>query len=127
MFHVHIHPYPIQYSFHIARQCRGSCVLFVFHHVEDQGKWRRGARGDAECVNSEQIMTIDRVNLVFVGQFPDQTDAQDHDEETNGHDNQQDKSEPTQHHGRGTDAALDAAITHVLGNRTGRDRRGMLP
>lgn len=50
----------------------------------------------------------------LVCQLVQQMDAQNHDEQADGHDDQQGEAEPTQHHGACADAALDAAVAEVL-------------
>lgn len=54
-------------------------------------------------------------------------DAQNHDEQSNGDEDQQREAEPAQHHGAGTDTALHAAVAEVLGYLRGCYTRCMLP
>ena len=65
--------------------------------------------------------------LILISQFSDQTDAENHDEESDCNDNQKYEAEPTQHHGWSADSALDTAVTHVLCDGTCCDRRRVLP
>jgi hypothetical protein len=53
--------------------------------------------------------------------------TQQHNQQPNRHDNQQHEPEPAQHHGRGTNAALDAAVPKVLRYRGGGDGSRVLP
>jgi hypothetical protein len=53
--------------------------------------------------------------------------AQNHNQQPNGHNDKQRESKPTQNHGAGADAAPHAAVSKVLGDLRRCDRGGMLP
>jgi hypothetical protein len=54
-------------------------------------------------------------------------DTQNHDQQTNRHDDEQRERKPTQHHGAGADAAAHAAVSEILGDLRCCDRGGVLP
>lgn len=54
-------------------------------------------------------------------------DAQNHDQQTDSDNDQQNKSEPAEHHCCGADARLDAAVAEVLRDGRSGDRSRVLP
>ncbi len=66
-------------------------------------------------------------NPSVVGQFVKQMYAQYHDQQSDGNDDQQHKSKPSQHHGSCAHPGSNAAVSEVLRNRCGRHRGCVLP
>lgn len=63
----------------------------------------------------------------IVRQPVQQTDIQYHDEQADGHDDEQGEPEPAQYHGRRPDPGLDAPVAEILRYCTRGDRGGVLP
>lgn len=64
---------------------------------------------------------------LFVSQFIQHTDTYYHDQESNGHNNEQCESKPAQYHCRRTNSAADAAVAEILSNGAGSHRSCVLP
>lgn len=64
---------------------------------------------------------------VSVCQFIKHADTYYHDQKSNGHNNEQCESKPTQYHCRRTNSAADTTIAEVLSDGTGRHRSCVLP
>lgn len=65
--------------------------------------------------------------LVIVGEAVEDNDAENHDKQPDGYDDEQHKAKPTKDHGRCTDTRLDATVAEILHDCCSCDRGGMLP
>jgi len=66
-------------------------------------------------------------DLLLICQAVQQMNAQNHHQQTNGHDDKQCKSEPTQHHRAGANTTSHTAVAKVLSDLRGCHRCCMLP
>lgn len=67
------------------------------------------------------------ISLFLVGEFPDQTDAENHSQQTDSDDDQEHEPEPAQNHSRSADTTFDTAVAHILGDRASSDGSRVLP
>lgn len=74
----------------------------------------------------QSLASIQPLSIV-IRQLIQQTNTQNHDQQSDRDDNKQGEAEPAQDHGGGADAGDDAAVAEVLGDGAGADRGRVLP